>query len=1470
MEEIGKDTGHKASVSMPSLDATDFPVPTTTSSASNADQTPCEFTSAESSVVPDPLASASDIITSDSVSFSSIDTASIETTQSVEVGSAEDNSDAVVQQEEALDTQVEEDPSIAIDQFIKKIADEQLSSKRIGSQDIDNNDGDKGLDTNEKENSEGSQKDTDSSEQIPVLVSETNELEANFSLSETITAEDTLNENTNLDTEASNEKVSETVSSKNLGVSESKEAESMEVDSETQKQSAEMTQKKDSTILSDVEFMQTESIEEIQKEIDKMPPKKNSENTQNGKFDESVTSEPPEENVEQILNDGLGEKPDEPVSTDSYSEQDTSGVARDQVLIEKAQEEIKKLDVLVCGECHNSFIYIEEFSEHKDGKCSKKSAITAACDNDGKPQVWGYVLWKTKQTKDLGENALSAWTLYQKWCKLPDDNKTAWITAGQSIQYATKIANAKVTEIKGRQNKQVMVQKVDEPPRPLPIEFVDSNKENSDDLEEDSSPSKFVKKSINVPVKLNNDVTILPSNKVGSGGSDRTNTAIRTTKVLSTQKQEYVVEKIVAKRFNPRRKTWEYNIKWENFPSESNTWEPVTNLTHCKKMLDQFEEQLKRVKEEKAKQLQTTPKGRGRPPTKYKTTPAQQYVPIAPKMSIAPKISNVVGGVSDDYGGESSSGRPQRSSKQKALNQVKAWCGNISDDDSTGVKRRHEDDSDEDYDDKRIKLEEDSEESDKEVTKPKMTIKKEYFPVPKTPAVTVKNGSTGTTQQILPSNILIPDANGVVRINQKQLPALSSGVYIMSKTAGIIKLDSSTSKVATSGGQTIVKVAPKIGQTQIKIVKKDGNTTKQIIQVSPKTSVSSTPVKVTPVKVTSQQKVTPRVRKISSSGESVAKVLKKLAETTSTTVAAAVTKVQGEPDKQRVEDESDDGLEPLPFPSEDEPLPEPESPQGEFLLDPSTGKIAGREYVDKPVVIKEEPAPAPPTTNELENIVKLAAADITEEDLEGDIQNESDPLALEIKESHPSPILHSIKSDPNTSGIRRVVKYTTGQGITEGSILNKALTQGNQRAIISPLKTSTPQRGRVVQQKILNSSIGQRTPQPKPVVRHVIAPQTGHGNVGRPRAVAPKPRFNLTPQKPLPSPLQPTRTYSTLGGPRQAAAATNKVQVYSTKSVSAPIGAGPRKIGGTTVVRSGGPASAVQKTPQYAQRQQPATRIVQRVVTTTRKSDGTIISTRTSPAKVVQNVLSKPKAVISMPSLTDDDSAVGTLTKTQKVLSPKKAVSTPVAVVKQEIQTPVVTAQETASAETPVAQAEAVTDWSSFTMADGDNPIYITGDDGTIYQVAGQNEQGQTILITQGPDGQQQCLLVTNEIGEVQPVEEAAGTSEANPGSVLGISEEAPLMASPTEQPVPVSIATAVTQDNASNIVHAPLHIKTDSTEDTMEGIEEGMQDQVVAQVVRAEPPSPGGTHKVVVMLPDGNLMMTQVSPEEYASLELE
>lgn len=59
------------------------------------------------------------------------------------------------------------------------------------------------------------------------------------------------------------------------------------------------------------------------------------------------------------------------------------------------------------------------------------------------------------------------------------------------------------------------------------------------------------------------------------------------------------------------------------------------------------------------------------------------------------------------------------------MSQVKEWCGNISDDEkASGLKRKFEtDDSDEDYDDKKIKLEEDSDDSAKH-SKSKTPIKK--------------------------------------------------------------------------------------------------------------------------------------------------------------------------------------------------------------------------------------------------------------------------------------------------------------------------------------------------------------------------------------------------------------------------------------------------------------------------------------------------------------------------------------------------------------------------------------------------------------------------------------------------------------------------------------------------------------------------------------------------------------------------
>lgn len=355
---------------------------------------------------------------------------------------------------------------------------------------------------------------------------------------------------------------------------------------------------------------------------------------------------------------------------------------------------------------------------------------------------------------------------------------------------------------------------------------------------------------------------------------------------------------------------------------------------------------------------------------------------------------------------------------------MKAWCGNISDDDFHGTKRKHEDDDSDDSFEKKIKTEDFSDDSDFDLntvinTSPKVPPLRKIPQKPAQPNIQIlKNGIDKSGP--LPHNILIPDANGVVRINQKQLPSLSTGVYIMSKTAGIIKLDSTTSKVATSGGQTIVKVAPKIGQTQIKIVKKDGSTTATSKQILPG-MVTSTPVVakvykpiITKVKKpTEPVKKTPEIiKKFSESQKKSPEIIKKISPAdvkkqldTSKSALQKSIKGNNEPkktltsmmDMSAPEDDSDDGLEELPFP-EDIKVPEPESPPGDFTLDPITGKIAGVEYPEKMEVDDDVDEHEPEPTEEaksdtsLDNIVKLAAADITEDDLKNDDALDMDPM----------------------------------------------------------------------------------------------------------------------------------------------------------------------------------------------------------------------------------------------------------------------------------------------------------------------------------------------------------------------------------------------------------------------------------------------------------------------------------------------
>lgn len=109
-----------------------------------------------------------------------------------------------------------------------------------------------------------------------------------------------------------------------------------------------------------------------------------------------------------------------------------------------AQKELSKVDVLVCGGCHEVFHLIEDFQLHKAEKCTNVSVLK--CENEEKPQIWGFTLWKNKQiqiAKNKGEEVPSAWDVYQKWTKLQQVEKDLWISAGRTLLFVKMTANGK-------------------------------------------------------------------------------------------------------------------------------------------------------------------------------------------------------------------------------------------------------------------------------------------------------------------------------------------------------------------------------------------------------------------------------------------------------------------------------------------------------------------------------------------------------------------------------------------------------------------------------------------------------------------------------------------------------------------------------------------------------------------------------------------------------------------------------------------------------------------------------------------------------------------------------------------------------------------------------------------------------------------------------------------------------------------
>ena len=642
----------------------------------------------------------------------------------------------------------------------------------------------------------------------------------------------------------------------------------------------------------------------------------------------------------------------------------------------------------------------------------------------------------------------------------------------------------------------------------------------------------------------------------------------------------------------------------------------------------------------------------------------------------------------------------------------------MSDADEDSGKRAYSD-SDSDSFEKKMKYEEDS--SDSEYEQPLKRI--------------VRTSVNGLgKKEPIPENVLIPDEQGVVKIPPEQLSKLSSGVYVMSKTAGIIKLDSNASKIAASGGHAVIKIAPKIGQTSIKVIKKEPTNGSKTTVFTSKLKPGIRPISA---RVIAHRKVPPNV--ISP---------KKLELPRSEVIN---------------DDDESDGLEELPFPT-DLPLPIPDSPPRDFTLCPLTGKILGENDNVADILLQksnlqDDTQQDCSAADNLDNLVKLAAADMlgeSPEDIKPKIKVEPPSVddvdsvphlessqlpQLEISEQKgemvdkPQSIedaLSAMEADDVPHAPPEPINTSTP--MRKSSILSTALTNANIESTITVVHKKVPDNPEIIRQKTaMNRNIINRTIVPKPSPQAIITRITpGHVNRNKPFMNRPK-----------------------LG------------------------------TGIPTIVRKTVPKTYFNKNPSIMRRtyhSSPNTSIVE-------KPAATNVTTESLVETLSSTNATTSTPVINMPLLTDIDSSPTHVAGEDR--EPPQHMEQP-----QMDQSSLSETNETLPSQT----------LSTISLNETEAPLLITGEDGTIYQVAGQNEDGQTILITQGSDGQQQCLLVASE-----NTTDLTDSLSNNTTRVMG----------PAVRDEP---------EHVESIEASVTEAEGDAVDDS----------QILAQIVNAEAPSPG------------------------------
>lgn len=1175
-----------------------------------------------------------------------------------------------------------------------------------------------------------------------------------------------------------------------------------------------------------------------------------------------------------------------------------AAINKNPAAIKVAQEEMGKLDVLVCGQCHSVFHFVEEFQEHRntDGACSKVSHFRENSNNEQKAQVWAFLLWKDSQIQQEGtdRDTANSWKLYQKWCKMDTHVRDSWIAAGKTIQTFTKISNAKMQEVPVRQQtnvspegmKRMVVRKVIRNGQPdeggeaatkkevsKPIETKSLAKtpeqtEGEQEKKEASQPKPVAVKHRMKPAKL-------PGEEDGESSDE-----------------EYVVERILAKRFNPKKKCFEYLLKWEGFTLEQNTWEPAEHMDACKHLLEEFERNLAKQKELKAAQQQAAAlKSAARPSA---TVQKQTVKPEAGK----PGPSSAAQAT-----------RPMRSSKSKAMDQVKQWCGTMKDEDNDLLGKRRiafsESDSEEggSVNTKRMKTDTGSDDdwtgdSEDETMGRSDVIQRAFNRATAQPNGsnrTVVSGSDLATSLGLQSPeaaksgqtpVLVANAKGVVKVDPKQMPNLTSGVYVMSRKDGIIKLDSSPS------GKLGVKGSPNT-QGVLMVQNRDGpGIVRKQVPSSGQTTSTITPVKVVSKpdgsQVVTQMKIVPK-------GASPK-------QGTTTVQKQEPIKIQPKPDVNQLQQIHvvtavpslpNMGLQPrlstgirgslgTPQRGVNRPLlsrtqlrtttptsilgstlrspvraPAPKQIQGQQMRHilqkrPSTGSVQSPTSGN---------SSSPGTTQVRPKYTVLSSQQKSlQKTVVSPIQTKQGPRpALAKQQSLLSPqqkLLMVKKKAQEAAGI-----FKTGRGLLAGARSTPGRGRGRTPEAASVTPGNKPKESKLAEGDGLHmefhevgSEESSSDGETEPSLDSGPIPPIEPDSPPRPFTLCPLTGRIVGPDgEPVEQPGEQTAQPASTTPPQSSDVAAVTVAATSTGVATASAVDTKEDSVDTTTNNTTTTELVLPSLDSLTE----GTGII-RVEMSPGGTTGTIVQTSEASQINLSNVA---VAAPDLPCL--DDSAPPAVTATTTSAPTSLTESTPV---NETLATTSMTTTSTATA--TVVSASVSTDVKTEEKTSDDKKVAddtsglvtITSEDGVVYQVAGQGEDGQTLLVTQGADGEQQCVYVTTE-------------QQADDGSVLTLDHAvAEAVAQLMPDQVNLTPQFYVKEGDAESSDSQMVMSIMENNGSAVAGAQEDSdgQAQVVAQVVQADDPTPGGTRRVVLLLPDGHLMMTEVDEEQYAALELD